>query len=200
MLELKKIFFIFMLIFLTSAAHATEHKKTIIHDQKEAGLLLGKHLFINSILIGHPAYIIKTRPGTLHITNANQFGIYRLAGYFKTLDYSPCNERKTLFGEDRLQISGVIKEIRSQEFDVEGIIATFSRFGVNHGEKHFQEEGVFTFSRKNNSKYWEIQNIEKYSDAALDNYDRISIFITNEIDEIFDYETATKELLEQCNK
>lgn len=96
--------------------------------------------------------------------------LYRVMGW----NEEPWDKRGSVQSLNVGTISGIITEIRSQEFDFEGTISgTYGDKFLQTGDYVFtngfyQLHGIYTFSRKNHPAYWSLISIPEHDGNAQD--------------------------------
>lgn len=134
--------FIFIILVLFSGvAEAAEQEivKTLVYSQKEAGRLLGAHLFTTQTVSKFYLYF-----GDARIENKN--GVYYVQGSHERMDKSDSYEHSSY-----VRMKGRVVEISDLSFVLQGTIE-ISDFGFI--DKPCAKTGVFNFSRREHPKYW----------------------------------------------
>lgn len=120
--------------------------QTIIKDWKEASLLLGQHIFMSLSAKELDYYWQGSMPGHVWImqtsAEATKIMSYKILAQTETHGDEACDVPYA-FG-DSLHISGIISEIRTLEFDIQGTITA----GYYPNTKFEEKSGTFTFSER----------------------------------------------------
>lgn len=197
---MKWIIFLFLVFLVFPVAHARAEgrrlEKTVIKDQKEAGLLLGRHVFTDHQIFENDVFFQRTLPGMAGITQEEIWGSeekapYLLSAHHKVL-LAPACDPGSGFASGEIFLIGRITEIRPQEFDFEGTIS-----GLITNYNQIQKTGTFTFLRKKHPAYWALQGVEDDS-YPWDCWRNIDIYLTDDAGTLFDREKALRQMHEKC--
>lgn len=181
---------LFFLLLWCSVAIAMEPQKTVIEDPAEAQLLLGRHVFSDHAHFKLESYWQETRFGDAIITNWGD-DVYIITGRHEYRSQDPCTKYPNIGGF--VQLSGTITSITHNAFQIRGIISG----AYDWDETHYQEEGVFTFSRKGHPGYWSMLNIPSPSNAE-DYFGSVDIYVTPDLDKIFNRDKALERIKKKC--
>ncbi len=163
---------VILLLSLTACVSTLPPTKTVIHDQAEAELLLGKHLFTEAGL---------TSGGTIHAYEvfgrakiSDDNGTYRVTGKQEER-WDGHRGEEALYGYVTLE--GIITEINTLSFIFEGDVETYSESvphertqGLEYIQGPSTRRGQFIFSREKHPAYWRLQQV-----TYMSNIQRIAL-------------------------
>lgn len=185
-----RIIFMFCLLFPFGVLAADAAPETIIRDQKEAALLLGRHVFTDHEVFEKDVFWQNTKPGKFIVTKGDYEVMYTASGFHEVQLSKPCTGQ--VFSGGMIVLTGVITEVRAFEFDFQGTIS-----GAIGAFDHLQKTGHFTFSRKSHPDYWSLQGIEPLSQED-DYWRNLDIYLTEFPEKLFDFDKALRRIKDQC--
>lgn len=153
---MKHLWLLLAALFLSPAPALAESPKTLIEDQAEAELLLGRHLFTSSNLATSDLFS--------DYVNFGEATIYKQGeNFFIEADHS-CYQRIPRYPQGieggYVRLKGKIVTIKKDEFTFRGRLSGYKRPPYNAGRTEPFDcslEETFTFSRKTHPEYWRLQ-------------------------------------------
>lgn len=147
---------IFIVCCFSTQAHAEQPTKTVVEDQAEAELLLGRHLITTEALATVDLFS--------EYVNFGEARIYKKGGSFFIEADHTCYQRIPRYPKNieggYVRLKGKILTIKKDEFTFQGRLSGFLLPPFNAGQTEAFDcsvEDIFTFSRKTHPKYWRLQ-------------------------------------------